>query len=52
MKLEPEEGMVRLRKQAEWLERNYPQAAASLRGGLEETFTVNRLGLSPSLGAA
>ncbi len=51
-KLEPEEGMVRLRKQAEWLERNYPQAAASLREGLEETFTVNRLGLSASLGAA
>ncbi len=48
-KLESEEGIVRLRKQAEWLERNYPQAAASLREGLEETFTVNRLGLSASL---
>ncbi len=48
-KLEPEEGIARLRKQAEWLERNYPQAAASLREGLEETFTVNRLGLSASL---
>lgn len=48
-KLEPEEGIARLRKQADWLERNYPQAAASLREGLEETFTVNRLGLSASL---
>jgi len=38
-----------LHKQAEWLEQNYPQAAASLREGLEETFTVNRLGLSASL---
>ncbi len=43
------EGMARLEKQAEWLEREYPSAAASLREGLAEMFTVNRLGLSPSL---
>lgn len=43
------EGMVRIEKQAEWLEREYPSAAASLREGLAEMFTVNRLGLSPSL---
>ena len=48
-RLGPEEGMARLRKQAEWLEQAYPQAAASLRQGLEETFTINRLGLPPSL---
>jgi len=48
-RLQPEEGMARLRKQAEWLERSHPQAAASLREGLEETFTINRLGLSPRL---
>jgi transposase-like protein len=48
-KLEPKEGMARLRTQIEWLERSYPQAAASLREGLEETFTINRLGLSPML---
>jgi putative transposase len=48
-RLAPEEGMARLRKQAEWLERSHPQAAASLREGLEETFTINRLGLSPRL---
>ena len=41
--------MARLRKQAEWLEGDYPSAAASLREGLEETFTVNALGLPPSL---
>jgi transposase len=41
--------MAGLRKQAEWLERSHPQAAASLREGLEETFTINRLGLSPRL---
>jgi hypothetical protein len=41
--------MARLEKQAEWLEREHPDAAASLREGLAEMFTVNRLGLSPSL---
>jgi len=48
-KLEPKEGLARLRTQIEWLERSYPKAAASLREGLEETFTINRLGLSPML---
>jgi len=44
-----QEGMARLEKQARWLETEYPSAAASLREGLDELFTVNRLGLSPSL---
>jgi putative transposase len=48
-KLPYKEGIARLKKQAEWLEREYPAAAASLLEGLEETFTINRLGLSPSL---
>jgi transposase-like protein len=48
-RLDAREGMARLRKQAEWLEGDYPSAAASLREGLEETFTVNALGLPPSL---
>ena len=48
-RLRAEEGMARLNKQAEWLEREYPTAAASLREGLAEMFTVNRLGVSPSL---
>jgi transposase-like protein len=48
-KLEPKEGMARLRTQIEWLERTHPQAAASLREGLEETFTVARLGVAPML---
>ncbi len=48
-RLPAREGMARLEKQAEWLEREYPSAAASLREGLTEMFTVNRLGLSPSL---
>jgi putative transposase len=48
-RLPAREGMARLEKQAEWLEREYPSAATSLREGLAEMFTVNRLGLSPSL---
>jgi len=48
-RLPAKEGMARLEKQAEWLEREYPSAAASLREGLTEMFTVNRLGLSPIL---
>jgi putative transposase len=49
-RLEPLEGISRLKKQAEWLEGlGHPDAAASLREGLEETFTINRLGLSPKL---
>lgn len=48
-RLEADKGMAMLKKQAEWLEVEYPSAAASLLEGLEETFTVNRLGLSASL---
>jgi len=45
-KLAPEEGMSRLKKLAEWLDHERPDAAKSLREGMEETFTVNRLGLT------
>lgn len=48
-RLDPSEGMARLRKQAEWLKVEHPTAAASLLEGLEETFTVNRIGLPASL---
>jgi putative transposase len=48
-KLEPIQGMARLRTQIAWLEGEHPQAAASLKEGLEETFTINSLGLSPRL---
>jgi transposase-like protein len=48
-KMEAKAGMSRIRKLAEWLEREYPSAAASLLEGLEECFTINRLGLPPSL---
>jgi transposase-like protein len=48
-KLDARAGMARIRKLAEWLDRDYPSAAASLLEGLEECFTINRLGLPPSL---
>jgi putative transposase len=48
-RLAPEEGIAKLKQQASWLEREYPDAAGSLREGLEELFTINRLALSPSL---
>ena len=48
-KMEAKAGTVRIRKLAEWLEREYPSAAASLREGLDECFTINRLGVPPSL---
>ena len=48
-KLEAKDGMARLRKLADWLEQELPAAANSLREGLEECFTINRLGIPPSL---
>ena len=48
-KLEAKEGMARLKKLAEWLQQECPAAANSLREGLEECFTINRLGIPPSL---
>lgn len=48
-RLPKKEGMAKLEKQAQWLEQEYPSAAASLCEGLEEMFTLNRLGLSSTL---
>lgn len=48
-KMNAKDGMVRLRKLADWLQRDYPDAAASLLEGLEECFTINRLELPPTL---
>lgn len=48
-KLEPQEGMARLRQLAGMYEDAYPAASASILEGLEEMFTVNRLGLPASL---
>jgi len=48
-RLPEKEGLARLEKQAQWLEREYPSAAASLREGLAEMFTTTTLQLSASL---
>ena len=48
-KLEAKEGEQKLDQFARWLERDHPSAAASLREGLGEMFTINRLGLPPRL---
>jgi len=45
----PEKGIAKLEEQADWLEKSFPSAAASLREGLKETFTINRLGLLATL---
>jgi len=48
-KLPEKEGIAKLKQQAKWLQEQYPDAAGSLLEGLEETFTVNRLKLTPAL---
>ena len=40
---------AKLKQYASWLERDWPDAAGSLREGLSEMFTINRLGLPSSL---
>ena len=44
-----DEGIKQVEQLAKWYERKYPSAAASLREGLEEMFTLNRLDLPPKL---
>ena len=48
-KLDAKSGMARLEKLAQWLERECPDAAASLREGMAECFTINRLDVPLSL---
>jgi len=48
-KLDAEDGIKKLKDLAVWLERDHPSAAASLKEGLDEMFTINRLGLPATL---
>jgi transposase-like protein len=48
-KLGADGGIAKLKKLAEWLDREYPNAANSLLEGLDEMFTINRLNLPGSL---
>jgi putative transposase len=47
--LPAEQGIAKLKKLSEWLVQEYPSAAESLREGLDEMFTINRLDLPSSL---
>ena len=47
--LEAANGEQKLKQLAKWLEREYPSAAGSLLEGLDEMFTINRLGLPKTL---
>jgi putative transposase len=49
-RLEADDGIAKLTTLAAWLDKDgHADAANSLREGLEETFTINRLGLTSSL---
>jgi putative transposase len=48
-KLDAKEGPAKLEQYASWLAQEWPDAAASLREGLDEMFTINRLGLPSAL---
>ena len=48
-KLDAKEGKAKLEQYASWLERDWPGAAASLKEGLDEMFTINGLGLPSEL---
>jgi putative transposase len=48
-KLDAKEGTAKIEQYATWLEREWPSAASSLREGLDELFTINRLGLPSEL---
>lgn len=47
--LEADKGIKKCKQLAKWLEQEYPSAASSLLEGLDEMFTINRLGLPKAL---
>ena len=47
--METNNGKQKLKQLAKWLEREYPSAANSLLEGLDEMFTINKLGLPKAL---
>lgn len=48
-KMDAAEGRKQIEQLAQWYEKKHPSAAASLREGLEEMFTINKMGLPPKL---
>ena len=47
--LDADKGTKKLKQLTRWLEQEYPSAAGSLLEGLDEMFTINRLGLPKAL---
>jgi len=47
--MEADKGKKKLSQLAQWLERQYPSASSSLLEGIDEMFTINRLGLPKEL---
>jgi len=47
--LPADKGIAKLKKLAQWFERDHPSAATSVREGLDEMFTINRLDLPSDL---
>jgi transposase-like protein len=47
--LDAEAGIKKLKQLAKWLEQEFPSASGSLLEGLDEMFTINRLGLPKTL---
>jgi transposase-like protein len=48
-KMEAHEGRQQIEQLAQWYDRKHPAAAASLREGLDEMFTINRMNLPAKL---
>ena len=48
-KMEPHEGRQQIEQLAQWYDRSHPSAAASLREGLAEMFTINAMNLPSKL---
>ncbi|MDH4239139.1 MAG: transposase, partial [Phycisphaerae bacterium] len=47
--MEADKGKKKLNQLAKWLEQEYPSAASSLLEGIDEMFTINKLGLPKTL---
>jgi transposase-like protein len=47
--MEADKGKKKLNQLAKWLEKEYPSASSSLLEGIDEMFTINRLGLPKEL---
>jgi putative transposase len=47
--MEADKGKKKLNQLAKWLEQQYPSASSSLLEGIDEMFTINKLGLPKTL---